>query len=76
MDTSNITASGYAQAGIQNGFNRLADNSQVLANPNSNGKQVTENLLGMGKTANEIEALVKTLKTEDQMIGKLLDISA
>lgn len=65
-----------AYNGIQQGFERLDKNSQVIANPESDANATANSLINNKMTATDIEALVKVLKTEDQLIGNLLDIKA
>jgi hypothetical protein len=62
-----------AISGIQNGFERLADNSQKIANPNS-GQQLAA-LVDNTQIEKQVQASAKALKTYDQMIGQLLDIT-
>ncbi|WP_130537395.1 hypothetical protein [Thiomicrorhabdus indica] len=71
-----ISAGLTAYNGIQNNFNRLAENTQQIANPNSDNQDVAQNLIDNKMTQTDIEALVKVLKTEDTLIGQLLDIKA
>ncbi|WP_321276427.1 hypothetical protein [Thiomicrorhabdus indica] len=71
-----ISAGLTAYNGIQNNFNRLAENTQQIANPNSDNQDVSQNLIDNKMTQTDIEALVKVLKTEDTLIGQLLDIKA
>ena len=52
-----------AQQGIQQGFERLNTNTQVIANPNSPADSVSKGLINNQLTSTEIEALVKALKT-------------
>lgn len=71
-----ISAGLTAYNGIQNNFNRLSENSQQIANPNSESQDVAKNLINNKMTQTDIEALVKVLKTEDALLGQLLDIKA
>lgn len=61
---------------MNQGFSRLAENAQTIANPNSDNDQTVNSLINNKMTQTDIEAMVKVLKTEDQLIGQLLDIKA
>lgn len=63
-----------ATLGIQQGFERLADNTQKIIHPESG--QQTEALLDNTQAAKQIETSAKALKTADDMIGTLLDVMA
>jgi len=83
----NISASQLAYQGIQNGFKDLADNTARLNPQNNQNKPLPEAtelkqapqqslesmLIDNKQTATQIEALAKVIKTEDQLIGKLLE---
>lgn len=73
MEVSN-SAAAYAYQGMQDGFNRLADNSQQLANPNNVNK--TEPLVELKQNETQVQASAKSFKSYDEMIGTLIDIMA
>lgn len=72
----NGSASSIASTGIQQNFQRLNQDATIIANPNSDTNSTANSLINTKMTATDIEALVKVLKTEDQLIGNLLDIKA
>ncbi|WP_373017150.1 hypothetical protein [Thiomicrorhabdus sp.] len=63
-----------AVGGINKGFERLADNTQKIVNPQS-GQQV-EALVDNTQVEKQVQASTKALKTYDGMIGTLLDVMA
>lgn len=69
-----ISAGHYATTGIQQGFERLTDNTQKIVHPESG--QQTEALIDNTQVAKQVESSVKALKTYDGMIGTLLDVIA
>ena len=76
MNVTGSNPSMTAYNGMQNGFERLNSNSTVIANPNSDSNETANALIDTKMTATDIEAMVKVLKTEDDLIGRLLDIKA
>lgn len=71
-----ISASVTAVNGIQKGFERLNTNTEQLTKMPASNNDVSKNLIDNKMTQTDIEALVKVLKTEDQLIGQLLDMKA
>ena len=76
MNISGTSPSMIAQSGIKQGFEQLNQDSKVLASPSAPESNVTDSLINTKMTATDIEAMVKVLKTEDDLIGRLLDIKA
>ncbi|MDG6778018.1 hypothetical protein QCB44_04770 [Thiomicrorhabdus sp. zzn3] len=68
---SAVSASLY---GINQGFERLGQNSEKIANPNS-GEQL-QALVDNTLVEKQVQASTKALKTYDDMIGTLLDVTA
>jgi len=66
--------SATAIQGIQQGFERLANSTQTIANPNS--PDVTQALIDNTQVATQVQTSAKALKTHDEMIGRLIDIMA
>lgn len=66
-------ASMLAYQGIQQNFNRLAENTQTIVQPQQSFDKTANALIDNRMAQTDIEALVKVLKTEDNMIGQLLD---
>lgn len=62
-----------AYQGIQQNVNRLAENTQTIIQPQQSFDNTAGALIDNRMAQNDIEALVKVLKTEDDMIGQLLD---
>lgn len=71
VTNSAVSASLY---GINQGFERLGQNSEKIANPNS-GEQL-EALVDNTQIEKQVQASTKALKTYDDMIGTLLDVTA
>ncbi|MBN2647730.1 MAG: hypothetical protein JXR44_08090 [Thiotrichales bacterium] len=68
-----------ALQGVQHGFERLNANTQTINQTLNSTPQAPESsletaLIDNRMTQTEIEALLKTLKTEDQLLGRLLDL--
>lgn len=73
MDISNNPfASAYQ--GIQNGFQQLDKNSEVLSSPNQPDK--TEALVNLKQDETQVQASAKAVKAADDMIGTIIDIFA
>ena len=73
-------ASGQALAGIQRGMQGLERNAAEIASADRmNGEPVhgvAEPLVEQIQNAAQVEASVKVLKTENDMLGSLLDVKA
>lgn len=73
-------ASGFALNGIQRGMEGLQRNAADIASADRlNGtetRSVAEPLVGQIQNAAQVEASVKVLKTENDMLGALLDVKA
>lgn len=63
-----------AQQGMQNGYQQLNKNSEILANPNQPDK--AEALIDTKQAENLVSANLKAAKAADDRIGTLLDILA
>lgn len=61
-----------AYQGMQNGFNQLGKESEVLASPNRPDK--TEALVNLKQDEVQVQASAKAAKTADNMIGTIIDI--
>lgn len=68
------SAAAYAYQGMQDGFNRLTENSQQLANPNNT--EIAEPLIELKQNETQVQASAKSFKSYDEMIGTLIDIMA
>ena len=82
MDISTNSASQLAAQGIQNGFQKLADNTQNIITPLKTQGSVTPqasstsleaSLIDNQQISTQIQSLAKVIKTEDSLIGKLFD---
>jgi len=73
-------ASGLALNGIQRGMEGLQRNAADIASADRlNGtetRSIVEPLVGQIQNAAQVEASVKVLKTENDMLGALLDVKA
>ncbi|HSP00190.1 MAG TPA: hypothetical protein VLN90_01880 [Thioalkalivibrio sp.] len=73
-------ASGFALNGIQRGMDGLQRNAADIASADRlNGtetRSIVEPLVGQIQNATQVEASVKVLKTENDMLGALLDVKA
>ncbi|MBO1926601.1 hypothetical protein J3998_03345 [Thiomicrorhabdus sp. 6S2-11] len=78
MDSINAVSNAgmTAYQGIQQNFNRLADNTQTIIQPQQSFDNTANALIDNKMAQTDIEALVKVLKTEDLLLGQLLDIKA
>lgn len=68
------SSSAIAMQGINNGFERLADNTQKIIQPGS--PKLEEALIDNKLAATQVQASAKSLKTYDDMIGTLINIMA
>jgi len=73
MDISSST-SGIALQGINQGFERLADNTQKIIQPGST--EVEAALIDNTQASTQVQTSAKALKTYDEMIGSIIDIMA
>ncbi|MDX1348215.1 MAG: hypothetical protein R3189_08220 [Thiomicrorhabdus chilensis] len=73
MNVSN-SPSAMAVSGINQGFERLAENTQNIIDPHS-GRQL-ESLVDNTLAEKQVQASAKALKTYDEMIGSLIDVIA
>lgn len=73
MNVSNHPAA-MAVSGINQGFDRLAENTQKITNPQS--EQQLEALVDNTQVEKQVQASAKALKTYDEMIGTLIDVIA
>ena len=64
----------FATQGIKQGFDRLAENTQKIIQPDS--PKLEEALIDNKMAATQIQASAKALKTHDDMIGTLINIMA
>ncbi|WP_019625748.1 hypothetical protein [Thioalkalivibrio sp. ALJT] len=65
-----------ALKGIQNGMTGMRQQAHTVAAEPAGTRDSTTAQVGMIASQNQIEAAVKTLQTEDRMVGSLLDIRA
>lgn len=72
MDISSTSA--IAMQGINNGFDRLADNTQKIVQPGN--PKLEEALIDNQQASTQVQASAKALKTYDKMIGSIIDIMA
>lgn len=70
----NINPMMSAYQGMQTATQQLNENSAKIASPNVVDKD--EPLIKHRMDANQFEASAKAIKTHDQMIGTLLDVTA
>jgi len=72
----NISSSPMAIAtqGINQGFERLADNTQKIAMPGSN--ELESAIIDNKQAATQVQTSAKALKTYDDMIGSIINIMA
>lgn len=63
-----------AISGMNQGFERLAENTQKITHPESG--QQAQALIDNTQAARQVESSAKALKTYDEMIGSLLDVTA
>ena len=59
---------------INQGFERLAENTQKIATPSSQGLE--DAIIDNKQAATQVQTGAKALKTYDDMIGSLIDIMA
>lgn len=62
-----------AYNGIQKNFERLDENTQTIVTPQQSFDNTANALIDNRMAQNDIEALVKVIKTEDGLIGQLFD---
>jgi len=78
---SEISAMHSGMAGIQTGMNGVRQNAHTIAthtlgtkSDNTSGyKEVTEAVVDMKVNQQQVEASAKLIKTQDEMLGTLLD---
>jgi len=63
-----------AQSGMQNSANNIARANKSI--PQDNSKDLTRSLVELNQYKNAGVANIKALKTADDMLGALLDITA
>lgn len=68
------SAQANAYAGMQKGFENLAQNAQKIANPNN--QDLTQPLIGQMQDKTLVEVNAKSFKNADDRIGTLLDLFA
>jgi len=82
VNISTSSASQVAAQGIQTGFQKLAENSQNITSslkaeekPTSqtSSTSLEASLLDNQQISTQIQSLAKVIKTEDGLLGKLLD---
>ncbi|MBO1925148.1 hypothetical protein [Thiomicrorhabdus sp. 6S3-12] len=71
MQISNFANIAYN--GIQKNFERLNENTQTIVAPQQSFDNTANALIDNRMAQNDIEALVKVIKTEDGLIGQLFD---
>lgn len=74
MQISSSDSIYMAQKGIQNGYDKLNKNSEILATPNS--PEIAGALIDNKTAENLVSANLKTIKAADERLGTLLDILA
>ncbi|MBN2865551.1 MAG: hypothetical protein JXK16_06035 [Thiotrichales bacterium] len=72
----NVSSSPSAMAmqGINQGFDRLADNTQKIATPGN--PDLNNAIIDNKQAATQVQTSAKALKTYDEMIGSIIDIMA
>jgi len=82
VDISTNSASQLAVQGIQTGFQKLAENTQNITTSLNTEKNFSSqasstsleaSLIDNQQISNQIQSLAKVIKTEDGLIGQLLD---
>jgi len=73
MDIS-ASANSIALQGINQGFERLAENTQKIVKPGS--EEVESALIDNTQASTQVQTSAKALKTYDGMIGSIIDIMA
>jgi hypothetical protein len=82
MDISTNSASQLAVQGIQTGFQKLAENSQNItaslkaedaSSSETSSSNLEANLIDNQQVSTQIQSLAKVIKTEDGLIGQLID---
>ncbi len=68
------SASTVALQGINQGFERLADNTQKIVKPGS--AEVESALIDNTQASTQVQSSAKALKTYNDMIGSIIDIMA
>ena len=73
----NISGFQSSLQGIHSGFQGLRNNAQEIASSTIEDsplrKESTESIVGMISNSHHVEANVKTLKAQDEMLGTLID---
>ncbi|HHT00373.1 MAG TPA: hypothetical protein ENK73_05890 [Thiomicrospira sp.] len=73
MDIS-ASANSIALQGMNQGFERLAENTQKIIKPGS--EELESALIDNKQAATQVQTSAKALKTYDGMIGSIIDIMA
>ncbi|MEA3404473.1 MAG: hypothetical protein U9R28_01900 [Pseudomonadota bacterium] len=73
MDVS-ASANSIALQGINQGFERLAENTQKIIKPGS--EELETALIDNRQASTQVQTSAKALKTYDDMIGSIIDIMA
>lgn len=82
MNISTNSVSQLATQGIQTGFQKLAENSQNITSSLTTEEKLTSqtsstsleaSLLDNQQISTQIQSLAKVIKTEDGLLGQLLD---
>jgi len=73
------TISGFQSGlnGMYRGMNALRDNAHVIASQGTTTaaaeKDVNEAIVGLNANSHQVEASAKVIKTQDELLGSLLD---
>ncbi|BBP45935.1 hypothetical protein THMIRHAS_13080 [Thiosulfatimonas sediminis] len=62
-----------AYQGIQQNFQRVAENTSNIVQPQADFNQTANALIDNRMAQTDIEALAKVLKTQDAMLGQLFE---
>lgn len=73
MDISNASAYQTAYQGVKTGFDDLNESTKKIAHPNHHDK--IDSLIEQKASEKQVQSSAKALKTADDMIGTLLDIT-
>ena len=78
-----ISAIHSGLAGIQNGMNSVRKDAHIIAsqtiasvtgvNNNDTSKDLTDAIIDMKSSQHQVEASVQVIKTQDEILGTLLD---
>ncbi|MDR9497665.1 MAG: hypothetical protein RI556_00655 [Hydrogenovibrio sp.] len=74
MEINGQNAAYQAMQGMNDGFQRLNQNAQVLATPAHPDQ--AESLVNLNQNETQVQSSAKALKAHDDMLGTLIDIMA